>query len=162
MIIGNPYQFSIISKVIDEWNTKEGEHFKNGVLLICIDGNVFPKEVVTATLAREILILEENLDEIAVNKKLFEMETEEAFTELYRIRFPSGNCIYDVSPDSLADMNCYVFAVSSGTQVRFLAAELEYTSAESTHNLLNAKIVEAFVTNEELRNIVSELGKILS
>ena len=168
MIIGNPYQFSIISKVIDEWNEKGCKTFQNGVLLICIDGNVFPKEVVTATLAREIPILEQSLKELAVNKELFDMEREKAFTELYRIRFPdykSGICEdyqYDISPDSLADMSCYVFAVSNGTQIRFLAAELEYILAESTHNLTNANIAEAFATNDELRNIISELGNLLS
>ena len=62
---------------------------QNGVLFICIDGTIFPKEVVAATLVREIPILEESLREISVNKELFDMARDKAFTELYRIRFPS-------------------------------------------------------------------------
>jgi hypothetical protein len=170
MITGNPYQFSIFTKVIHEWNMKGDKTFLNGVLLICIDGNIFPKEVVTATLGREVPLLQAVLRQLTVDREIFSMEKEEAFAKLYHIRHPSdddhANGIteeyrYHISPDSLADENCYIFAVSDGLQVRFLAAELEYIMAESTHNLSNAQIAESFITNDELRIIISELDYVL-
>ena len=44
MIIGTPYHFSIIVKVLDEWS-KERAPFYNGILLFCIGGALFPKEI---------------------------------------------------------------------------------------------------------------------
>lgn len=45
MLIGNPYQFSIFVDVIKEWN-QDKTSYRNGVLLFCVDGQLFPKEVV--------------------------------------------------------------------------------------------------------------------
>ena len=52
MISGNPYKFAVLSGVINEWNLDDT--FGNGVLLICINGDIYPKEIVTATLRCEI------------------------------------------------------------------------------------------------------------
>ena len=52
MILGNPYKFSVFISTIKEWNIDN--EFCNGVLLFCIDGNIFPKKIVTATLKCEI------------------------------------------------------------------------------------------------------------
>ena len=52
MIIGDPYKFAILSEVINEWNI-DGT-FCNGVLLFCVNGDMYLKEVVTATLGSEI------------------------------------------------------------------------------------------------------------
>ncbi len=46
MIIGDPYKFAILSEVINEWNIDDA--FCNGVLLFCVNGDIYPKEVVTA------------------------------------------------------------------------------------------------------------------
>ena len=48
MILGNPYKFSVFISTIKEWNIDN--EFCNGVLLFCIEGNIFPKKIVTATL----------------------------------------------------------------------------------------------------------------
>lgn len=48
MILGDPYKFAILSGMIDEWNI---DHvFCNGILLFCVDGDIYPREIVTATL----------------------------------------------------------------------------------------------------------------
>ena len=48
MILGNPYKFSVFISTIKEWNIDN--EFFNGVLLFFIDGNIFHKKIVTATL----------------------------------------------------------------------------------------------------------------
>ena len=64
MILGNPYKFSIFISTIKEWNIDSA--FNNGVLLFCIDGNIFPPKIVTATLKSEIWLLKENLKKIVM------------------------------------------------------------------------------------------------
>ena len=59
MILGNPYKFSVFISTIKEWNIDN--EFCNGVLLFCIEGNIFPKKIVTATLKYEIQLLKEKL-----------------------------------------------------------------------------------------------------
>ena len=53
MIIGNPHTFAIITQAVKEWNI-EGSFWSSGVLLFCIDGALFPKQIATATLNSEI------------------------------------------------------------------------------------------------------------
>ena len=52
MILGNPYSFSVFINTIKEWNIDN--EFCNGILLFCVDGDFFPKRIVTATLKCEI------------------------------------------------------------------------------------------------------------
>lgn len=65
MIIGNPYEFSIFTKTIKEWNMNDT--FFNGILIFCVDGNIFPKEVVTATLKCEIPSLKDRLMNLTID-----------------------------------------------------------------------------------------------
>lgn len=48
VISGNPYKFAVLGGVINEWNLDD--IFGNGVLLICVNGDIYPKEIVAATL----------------------------------------------------------------------------------------------------------------
>ena len=73
-------------KTIKEW--KEDETFCNGVLLLCVDGSIFPKEILTATLNSEINPLKKSLEEITIHNELFNMEKGEAFKQIYDMTFP--------------------------------------------------------------------------
>ncbi len=57
MILGNPYSFSVFINTIKKWNIDN--EFCNGILLFCVDGDFFPKRIVTATLKCEIQPLKE-------------------------------------------------------------------------------------------------------
>lgn len=172
MIIGNPYQFSIFTRVIKEWNTDESS-FRNGVLLFCIDGELFPKQVITATLNHEIPSLREKLMSIAIEVELCEMEKEKAFIEMYNTTFPKWNPEQDnegdicndyryfLSPTILSDFDCHVYAVSDGKQIRIMASKLNYILEESTHNLNGLEISETFITYDELNEIIHGLSIVL-
>ena len=69
MISGNPYKFAVLSGVINEWNLDDT--FGNGVLLICINGDIYPKEIVTATLRCEIEYLRQKLRNVTTDKRLY-------------------------------------------------------------------------------------------
>ena len=129
MIIGDPYKFAILSGVINEWNMDDT--FCNGVLLFCVNGDIYPKEVVTATLRCEIEYLKQKLRNITTDKRLYILPPQQAFAEIYGITFPEDmdsdneDC-FDITPASLSDHNCFVFAVCNGVNVRVLASELAY------------------------------------
>lgn len=160
MIIGDPYKFSIITSGIKEWNIDDA--FCNGILLFCVDGNLFPKEIVTATLKCELRILKEKLMNLTVNEELYNMQKDKAFIQIYNLTFPEDYEVdndyrFDISPLSLADNNCYVFAVSNGECVRILADKLNYIIEESSHDLNDISVSEAFVTISELEKMIEKL-----
>jgi len=160
MILGNPYNFSVFIKTIKEWNI--GDEFCLGVLLFCIDGNIFPKEIVTATLRCEIPPLKEKLKNLVTNERLYNLQKDKAFVEIYNITIPEDISIdndycFDITPESFEDENCYVFAVSNGNEVRIMAAKLNYNVKESRHELNNIEISETFMAIDELNKILSQL-----
>ena len=160
MILGNPYKFSVFISTIKEWNIDN--EFCNGVLLFCIEGNIFPKKIVTATLKYEIQLLKEKLRNLITNERLYNMQRDKAFAEIYNITFPEDISIdndyrFDITPESFADENCYVFAVSNGKEVRIMATKLNYIVEESRHELSNVDISETFIEIEDLNQIISQL-----
>lgn len=160
MILGNPYSFSVFINTIKEWNIDN--EFCNGILLFCVDGDFFPKRIVTATLKCEIQPLKEKLMNLVVDEILYNMPKDRAFANLYSITFPEDTDIdndyrFDISPDSFTDDNCFIFAVSNGEKVRILAAELYYNIEESRHEVTNVDISEAYITIDELNEIIAKL-----
>ena len=165
MIFGNPFYFSIIAEVIEEWNNEKAP-FYNGVLLICVDGALFPKQVINATLSYDISELQNNLLNIAISNELFNMEKGTAFVEMYNRTFPSDINVdndyqYLISTPALSDYHYLVFAVSNGKQTRVFASKLDYIKNESTHNLNNIDISESLIANDELKKIAFELELVL-
>ena len=161
MILGDPYKFAIIIKIIKEWNISEA--FGNGVLLFCVDGSIFPKEIFTASLNSEINPLKEKLKNIAANNEIFKMEKEAAFKKIYNITFPEdvdldNDYQFDITPLSFPADNSYIFAVSDGARIRILASKLKYIREESRHKLKNINVYEAFISMEEMKEIVKELN----
>lgn len=161
MILGNPYKFAIIIKTIREWNVDKT--FYNGVLFFCVDGSMFPKEILTVPLTSEINPLKENLENISVDIALFNMEKEAAFKQIYNVTFPEDISMdndyqFDITPLSFSEDNCYIFAVSDGTRVRILAAKLKYIKERSRHMLKNMNIKEAIISIQEINQIAKALN----
>ena len=162
MVVGNPDVFSIMFDVVDEWNNDTT--FNNGLLFMSIDGKIFLSELATATLNVELPQLIENLKSPTENKEIFHMEKKEAFTYIYGLTFPSdwdmdNDYSFDITPNEFGDCNCYVFIVSSEDKIRILAAsELQYIKEESTHNLQDINVTEAYFSKEELERMVEKLS----
>lgn len=157
MLLGDPYKFSVCFDVIKSWNTDDT--FCNGVLFLCINGEIYPKEIVTATLRLEIETLRQKLSNIAFDKNLFQMAKEDAFREIYNITYPENidfcnNYDFSISPSIFVDKNCFLFAVSDGSNVRILASQLDYVVAESRHNLSDITVSEAVLPTEEIDELV--------
>lgn len=72
MVIGNPYKFSIMVDVVDEWNMDKT--FNNGLLFMGIDGKLIMPEISTSTLNCELFQLIDNLKNPQINENVFQME----------------------------------------------------------------------------------------
>ena len=87
---------------IEEWNYYGDNTFLNGVLLFFIDGAIFPTEIRTATLTSELAPLKNVLENLIIDKRLFNMEKENAYIELYNLTFPENVQISDKRSPFLA------------------------------------------------------------
>ncbi len=160
MIIGDPYKFSIMLDMVEEWNIDSS--FYNGILFFSIDGDLFPKEILTSTLKCEIPILLNRLKNITINNTIFNMQKEEAFLYIYNVTFPEdvneeNDYKYDVSPQEFSDYDYFVFAVGNGKDIRILAAKLNYRTNASHHELKDIDVKETFIDGKELCEIILAL-----
>ena len=162
MILGNPYDFAVILDVVDKWNKADSYSFYNGILAFYIDGEIFPNKMVNATLGSEVPNLVKQFSQVPVNEKLFDMSKEDAFLKIHQITFPEdidvdNDYSYEITPNCFGDINCCVFAVSNGQQVRVLASGLEYSLEEGRHELDNIEIMEAIVSADDMAEVISKL-----
>ena len=159
-MLGDLYKFSIIINTIDEWNIDET--WCNGILLFCVDGDFYPKEVISATLKSEVPLLKKNLKNLTIDEELYNMQKDKAFVEIYNITFPSDTDIdndyrFDISPLSFSDNHCFVFAISNGKQVRIMASKLNYIIKDSRHDLKSINVSETFIEISELNKIILDI-----
>ena len=90
------------------------------------------------------------------------MPSKQAFSEIYGITFPEDidsdneDC-FDITPASLSDHNCFVFAVRDGANVRILASELVYEMENGRHKLQDIAVSETFVSVSKMKEIISGL-----
>lgn len=162
MLIGNPDKFAILLHRVEEWNMDDT--FKNGILHFCINGEMFPKEILSVTLACEVPWLREKMANVVVDKKIYYQPKDEAFAALYSKTFPEecsedNDYRFQVNPECFLDFNYITFAVSNGVNVRILATQLQYKTEESRHDLSFLQVLETSISNEEWDRMVIELGK---
>lgn len=160
MLIGDPFKFAILFEKVDVWNTDTD--FSNGFLIFSVNGNMFPKVIINTTLNSELRLFCESSSDLIIDERLFSLTKEEMFAEIYQRTFPSDFEIdidyrFDLSPASLSDNDCFIFAVSDGGNVRIIAAELKYNIEESRHELLDIDVSEAVIPVDEFKDMVLEL-----
>lgn len=160
MLIGDPYKFAILFEKVSVWNIDTG--FFNGFLIFSINGNMFPKVIINTTLNSELKLFCESSSNLIIDERLFNLTKEEMFSEIYIRTFPSDFEIdndyrFDLSPASLSDNDCFIFAVSDGENVRITAAELNYNIEESRHELFGVDVSEAVIPIDEFNDMILEI-----
>lgn len=163
MVLGNPYKFAVLIDPIKSWNTDDT--FCNGLLFLSVNGNIYPKEIETATLSYEIELLKHNLNNLTTDKWLYDLPPQQAFVEIYNITFPENIDIendyrFDISPTTLSDNNYFIFAVRNDSNVRILASKLDYELANSRHKLQEISVNESIISVAELKEITSSLDNL--
>lgn len=160
MVLGNPDKFAVLTEIIKEWNIDDT--FWNGLLLFWVNGVLYPKETITESLRREVLILKEHLAKLAADKYLYRLPALQAFIEIYNITFPEDDRLdndyrFIISPDLMSDNGYFIFAVRNGAGIRILASRLNYETCNSRYNLQDITINETFITDSELDIIIKGL-----
>lgn len=126
MIIGEPYKLGFIIERITEW---EDESYKNGIMFFMINGEIYPKDVRTATFNCE---LPELLDESSamrtpvVNRELFQLESKALFGQLTDITYGKNrDALYDmrylIPFHEITDAGYSIFIISNGKWIKLLA-----------------------------------------
>lgn len=163
MLIGNPDCFAVIFDVVESWNVNRS--FQNGILFLAVNGEIFPKEIQSATLSCEFSELTDSLKNIPVDKRIFSMPTEKAYSKIYNLVFPENWDIdndyrYMISTPSFSDNDYLIFSVSNGEKIRILASHPDYCKEESIHILDGVQIIETFIDISDLNKITDKLSNI--
>lgn len=161
MIIGDPYRLSVIIEKVQMWSDSS---FHNGIFMVCIDGKMFPNELINVTLSSELRQLSDIVSNIIENEALYSMDKNILFETLYNITYPSdletdNDYSYLISPQSLADNDYFIFAVKSKNNVKIIAAHPIYEPDMGIHILDDLDVSEIVISANEFEDIVSELKR---
>lgn len=139
MVFGDPNNFAILVEKIECW-TVDG-NYENGLFHYVINGFFLPDIAGVATLSGDIscLACENSLVAFPEDHSVFRMPKQEAFKFMLRSMLPllvdaeeeilddfEADYKYQASTYNIEDNGCYVFAVSSGDNVRILGAKVSY------------------------------------
>ncbi len=163
MLIGDPYNFAIIFDRVAEWNVSLTDN--NGYFALCVDGKMFPNEVINAVVPVSVSNVKNALINIPTNEKIYDMDTEKAFMALYELVYPDydndedrdNDYRYLLAPPDLTDLNCLVFAVEAKEKIRILAAKIEYDFEEERDIFDNSVITEVTLEKNEIDKIIKRI-----
>lgn len=163
MIIGNPDCFAVIVDVVECWN--DDRTFQNGILFLAVNGEIFPKEIQSATLSCEFHELIDSLKNIPVDERTFSMTMEKAYREICNLVYPENWGIdqdyrYMISTTSLLDNDYLVLAISNSEKIRILVSRPYYCKEESILIFEGTEITETFVDISEMNDIINKLSGI--
>lgn len=177
MVIGEPYKMALIVERMPIWEP-QNDTFRNGIMFLCVNGEVYPKDVRTTTLNCELpwlLAPESPLMNTVIDKELFEMPSDELLAYLESITYP--DVIDDDADDDIEIDNDYrfvlpfeeisdrgfdVFVLSDGENVRVLVGQ-DVNRRLSPNGFIVTDGVELAsetqITLQELENIRSQLAQ---
>lgn len=158
MLLGDPYKFAIDFEKVETWNVDDT--FCNGILMFFLNGEIFPKQVITTPLNYERIHLKNCWKNIVIDTKLFHMPKLEAFKKIHDFIFPENTDAdndyrFDITPSSFEEDSCHIYAVSDGHKVRILGAKLQYIREISKYDLKNLSVSETVIPFEEFCSVMS-------
>lgn len=133
MIFGNPYNFAIWTEHVPQW----GEHYKNGLFYLVINGNLYPGDVRTSTLSSDLYEIIDNdcaLISQPQNEEIFSLSTENAFKCLFDLAYPEASedneypvqkFDYCITSPNISSFGGYFFAVANDTSLRIIGGVTE-------------------------------------
>ena len=146
MVIGDPYKFGII---IERMEKLESDSFKNGIMFLLINGEVYPKDVRTTTFNCELAeLLDENsaMRSPVKDKELYVLKSTELFEKLADFTYGKDrDALYDTAYllpfHEINDTGYSIFIISDGENIRLMVGrwqddkiildnEIEMTSQE--------------------------------
>jgi hypothetical protein len=175
MVFGDPNRFAILIEYVSEWS--DDSNYKNGLFHFCIDGKLFPNKARVATLSGDIFCLSDGnaLTTPVENKTFFEMGKSDALSSMLKTMLPERvepdkeipddfvtSYEYQASTYNLEDDYCYFFAVSMGSKIRIVGAQLSTLKEDSNaehhwEDVLNPDIVEIYLDKHEVKKIIDSV-----
>lgn len=130
MVIGDPYRLAFIVERMPIWEP-QNDSFRNGIMFLCVSGEVYPKDVRTTTFFSELPdILGEGsaLMNVAVDRELYAMPSDELLAYLENITYPEdidtdNDYRFIVPFTEISDRGFDVFVLSDGENVRVLVGQ---------------------------------------
>ncbi len=133
MLLGNPYKFAFLIERIPNW---EKDSWKNGIMFVMINGDIYPKNVRTTTFNSEIPeILDSDSAFInpIIDKELYEK------SDLQIIEFiddEEKNCHrYFIPFHEINDSGYRLYIISDSCNVKILVCKLESEKTELVDRL---------------------------
>ena len=176
MVIGEPYKMAFILERMNIWEPP-GDTFRNGIMFLCVNGEIYPKDVRTTTLGCELpwlLALESPLMNTVVDKELFKLPSDELLAYLESITYPDDTDDDDdidndyrfVLPfEEISDRGVDVFLVYDGENVRVLVGQDVNRRLSPNGFIINdgqELASETTITLAELESIRSQLSEFYS
>lgn len=166
MLIGDPYKFAVLFDRVKNWNASLADN--NGLFALCIDGKLFPDEVINAVISVSIYDVKDSLNGIPINEKIYDMDTENSFKALYELVYPDydneddqdNDYRYLLATPDLTDLNYLVFAVEGRGNIKILAAKLEYDFEEERDIFDKSAITEIILEKDYINNVIAQLEEI--
>lgn len=130
MVIGDPYRLAFIVERMPKWEP-QNDSFRNGIMFLCVDGEVYPKDVRTTTFFSELPdILGEGsaLMNVVTDKELYTMPSDKLLAHLESITYPEdidtdNDYRFIVPFTEINDIGFNVFLLSDGENVRVLVGQ---------------------------------------
>lgn len=161
MIIGrDPFKFSVIIDKVNEWSD---DSIQNGVMVITVDGHMFPdKELLNITFGYLGWGFLDKLKAIPEEREIYSIKNRKsAFGEICARVYPENPDFdsdrrFNITPEEICDKRYMVFAVKCGENVRILAARPVYDKENS--QFITEKIVvrEAYITTEYINEMIRQ------
>ncbi len=148
---------------IAAWNVSSTDN--NGIFTLCIDGRLFPNEVINAVVDVSVLDTKKSLMNIPVNEEIYDMVKESAFMALYELVYPDfdneedrvNDYRYEIAPSYLTDINNLVFAVEARGKIRILAGKPEYDFEKKCDIFDNMEITEVVLEKKDIEEITKQI-----
>lgn len=176
MVIGEPYKMAFILERMAIWEPPD-DTFRNGIMFLCVNGEIYPKDVRTTTFYTELPFLlapESALMNTVVDKELFKLPSGELLAYLESITYPDDTDDDDdidndyrfVLPfEEISDRGFDVFLVSDGENVRVLVGQDVNRRLSPNGFIINdghELASETTITLAELESIRSQLSEFYS
>lgn len=127
MLFGDPDKFALVIEKVPEWSD---DTFTNGLLYVFVNGEIFPKELRTATLSSILhMLMDSAFVNLTTDRRLYSLPDKELFAKLRALRYPDWfgdggdkdeDYRFDIDLYELSDAGYDIFAVSDGNGVRVL------------------------------------------
>lgn len=171
MIFGDPYRFAVWVEPVSQWSGS----YTNGLFHLIINGNMYPSDIRTSTLSSDLREISDNdcaLVSQPLNRDVFTLSTQEAFSRLFNLAYPESSELdeypaqvfdYCIKSSNVSDFGACFFAVADEDSVRIIGGKTEQlVKAENDERNVwrkidNPIIEDVIISKDDMNEIISSI-----